>query len=110
MPEYAMWALIVSLAIYSLGVTYKLAFLSESLKLVNKVVDGFVEQINSIRQEQEKTIMSHSDLSKAKTEEIIIEYETQISILKNKMVELKKPKTISSLAEYAEYMKNNKNS
>ena len=78
MPEYALWTLVVSLSIYSLGLTYKITSLSHSLKLVNDEINRFVEQISVLKQNQYKTVSGLSKLHKAETKKIIQEYETQI--------------------------------
>ena len=78
MPEYALWTLVVSLIIYSLGLTYKITSLSHSLKLVNDEINRFVEQIGILKQDQDKTISGLSELHKTETKKIIQEYETQI--------------------------------
>lgn len=78
MPEYAFWTLIVSLTIYSLGLTLKAASLSHSLKLVNNEINRFIEQICILKQEQDKTISGLSDLHETETTKIIQEYETEI--------------------------------
>lgn len=78
MPEYALWTLVVSLIIYSLGLTYKITSLSHSLKLVNDEINRFVEQISILKQDQDKTISGLSELHKTETKKIIQEYETQI--------------------------------
>lgn len=78
MPEYALWTLVVSLIIYSLGLTYKITSLSHSLKLVNDEINRFIEQISILKQDQDKTISGLSELHKTETKKIIQEYETQI--------------------------------
>ena len=78
MPEYALWTLVVSLTIYSLGLTLQTASLSRSLKLVNDEINRFVEQISILKQDQNKTISGLSEFHKAETKKIIQGYETQI--------------------------------
>lgn len=78
MPEYAFWTLVISLTIYSLGLTLKTTSLSHRLKLVNDEINRFIEQISVLKQDQNKTISSLSKLHKAETEKIIQKYETQI--------------------------------
>ena len=78
MPEYALWTLVVSLTIYSLGLTLKATSLFHSLKLVNDEINSFIEQIGVLKQDQNKTISGLSELHKTETKKIVQEYETQI--------------------------------
>jgi hypothetical protein len=55
MPEYALWTLVISLTIYSLGLTLKATSLSHRLKLVNDEINRFIEQISVLKQDQNKT-------------------------------------------------------
>ncbi len=71
MPEYALWTLVISLTIYSLGLTHKITSLSHRLKLVNDEINRFIEQISILKQDQYKTISGLSELHKAETKKII---------------------------------------
>ena len=88
MPEYALWTLIISLIILSLGLTYEPASLKHSLKLINKENNRFVEQINMVKQDKDKSVSALSELYKAETEKIIQEYETQIKQTNENMREI----------------------
>ena len=78
MPEYAFWTLIISLIILSLGLTLNVASLKHSLKLMDKENNRFIEQINMIKQDKNKTISGLSKFHETTTKKIIQEYETQI--------------------------------
>ena len=102
MPEYALWTLVVSLIIYSLGLTYKITSLSHSLKLVNDEINRFIEQISILKQDQDKTISGLSELHKTETKKIIKEYETQIKQTHESMKAiLKKYHRLVSPAKFA---------
>ena len=78
MPEYALWTLVVSLSVYAFAVTLKSAFLSQSLKFIEKENDRFIKQIDMIEKDKNKTISALSEFHNAEINEIVNRYETQI--------------------------------
>lgn len=99
MPEYAIWTLIISLTMYSLGVTLKSANLSHRLKLVDKEINSRIEQIKSIEQEHKHSIMSLSELHEAEKQKLSKSFEAGIEKLihiVSEKYEPKKPKGLLS--------------
>ena len=99
MPTEALWALVISLVIYSLGVTYKFAFVSHSLKLADKEIDSLVKQVAWIKAHQDESISSLPKLDHAELNKILDEYRDQINNLNQIVLEMKTP------TNYAAYLK-----
>lgn len=78
MPEYAFLTLIISLSILGLGLSFKLAETSHLLKLANKEIDGFIEQITSLKKEHENIISSSSKLHNAEINRVSERYQNHI--------------------------------
>jgi len=91
MPTEALWALVVSLVIYSLGVTYKFAFVSHSLKLADKEINGLVEQVARIKNHQDESVPSLVQFNNAELDKILNEYRNQINTLNNIILDMKTP-------------------
>lgn len=84
MPEYAIWTLIISLAVLSFGMTLKIANLKHTLKLLEKENNRFIEEITMVKNDKDKAISGLSKLHQAQMKIIIQEYEKQIKCnLKN---------------------------
>jgi len=88
MPEYAFWTLIISLAILSFGLSLKLAETSHLLKLANKEIDSFIEQITSLKKDHKEIISSSSEFHDAKIKKISNRYEKHLDRLYEKVDKL----------------------
>ena len=60
MPEYALWTLIISLAILSFGMTLKIANFKHALKLLEKENNRFIEEITMVKQNKDKAMFALS--------------------------------------------------
>lgn len=91
MPEYALWTLIVSLITLSFALSLKVASLSYSLKLMDKEINSFIEQIRMFNKKHDKEISTLSKLNDASMNKIIDEHNRELEILFAKISELQKP-------------------
>ncbi len=91
MPTEALWALVVSLVIYSLGVTYKLTSVSFGLKLRDKEIDRLVKEFALIKNHQEESVSGLPKLDYAGLNKILEEYRSQINNLNQIVLEMKTP-------------------
>jgi hypothetical protein len=78
MPEYALWTLIISLAILSFGMSLKIAGLKHTVKLIGEENDRFIKEIAMIKNDKDKTISTLSKRHNAIMNELTQRYETQI--------------------------------
>lgn len=91
MPEYALWTLVVSLIILSLTLSFKVASISHSLKLMDKEIDSFIKEIATLKKKHNIEISSLSQLNDASMNKIIIKHNRELGILFNKISKLQKP-------------------
>jgi hypothetical protein len=91
MPEYALWTLIVSLITLSFALSLKVASLSHSLKLMDKEINSFIEQIRMLNKKHDKEISTLSKFNDASMNKIIGEHNKELEILFAKISELQKP-------------------
>jgi len=111
MPEYALWTLIISLAILSFGMTLKIADFKHTLKLLEKENNRFIEEITMVKQNKDKAISGLSELHTTIMNKLIQRYETQIkNNLENTNQILKKYHRLVSPAKFAflEHLENMK--
>jgi len=91
MPEYALWTLVVSLILLSIGLSCKIAELLRRSQLTDEEINGFVKQITSLNQKHNKEISNHSELNDAVMNKILEEHNKELQILFAKIIELQKP-------------------
>ena len=94
MPEYALWTLIVSLITLSFVLSLKVASLSYSLKLMEKEINGFIEEIAMLKKKHDKETSTLSDLNDASMNKIIREHNKELEILFTKISEIQKPEGV----------------
>ena len=91
MPTYAMWTLIVSLIILSLGLALQVAQLKLSLKQTNDDLDRVVKEIATIKNHQEESITGLSKLDYTVMDKLFQEHRNHIDLLNNIILEMKTP-------------------
>ena len=91
MPVEAMWALITSLVILSLGVTLRSADIAHRLELANKEIDRVVAQFARIKNTQDKTIMGSSKLDATVMNKIYNAQREHIDNLNNIIIKMETP-------------------
>lgn len=87
MPESSLWTIVISSIFLSIGLSLRLAFFAHRLQLADKEIDRFIEKIESIKQEHEKTIMGLSELQEAERKKIIEYFNISIQEIRTKLYE-----------------------
>jgi hypothetical protein len=99
MPVESLWTLVISLVIYSLGITYKAAACSHRLKLADKEIDGLVMEVARIKSHQEESISRVPKLDYAVMDKLLQEHRDHINVLNKIILEMKTP------TKYTAYLK-----
>jgi hypothetical protein len=99
MPTYALWSLIVSIALLALGLSLKLADVKFTLKRTEKDFDRVVKEIALIKNHQEEPVPSLPQFDQTEFNKILDEYRSQINNLNQIVLEMKTP------TNYTAYLK-----
>ena len=92
MPEYALWTLVISLIMLSLGLCFRIAELSHLLKLTNKEINSSIEQARALNKRYNEEISNRSELNDAVMNKILEKHNRELHILFAKIIELQEPK------------------
>ena len=78
MPEYALWTLIISLAVLSFGMSLKIADIKHTIKLIGEENDRFIKKIAMVKNDKDKAISTLSERHNTVVNELSQRYEAQI--------------------------------
>ena len=75
MPEYALWTLVISLAVLSFGMSLKIADLKHTIKLFSEENDRFIKEIAVIENDKNKAVSALSESHNTIVKELSQRYE-----------------------------------
>jgi len=99
MPLYALWTLVVSLIVLSLGLSFKLSQSLFSFDLAKEEINRLVKELAFIKNHQDESIPALPQLDHAELNKILNEYRNHINNLDQIILEMKTP------TKYTAYLK-----